>query len=92
MIITFLIIIQESKSKDIYDKIILSEEVKYTELRDCIFYGGAKYEDKILSNPDYRFIILKEESCREKYKETSLWITVPSKVIGCLMMLMKKLI
>lgn len=92
IIINLKIKLGESKSKDIYDKIILSEEVKYTELRDCIFYGGAKYEDKILSNPDYRFIILKEESCREKYKETSLWITVPSKVIGCLMMLMKKLI
>lgn len=92
IIINLKIKLGESKSKDIYDKIILSEEVKYTELRDCIFYGGEKYEDKILSNPDYRFIILKEESCREKYKETSLWITVPSKVIGCLMMLMKKLI
>lgn len=92
IIINLKIKLGESKSKDIYDKIILSEEVKYTELRDCIFYGGAKYEDKILSNPDYRFIILKEESCREKYKETSLWITAPSKVIGCLMKLMKKLI
>lgn len=92
IIINLKIKLGESKSKDIYDKIILSEEVKYTELRDCIFYGGEKYEDKILSNPGYRSIILKEESCREKYKETSLWITAPSKVIGCLMKLMKKLI
>ena len=66
--------------------------MKYTELRDCIFYGGEKYEDKILSNPDYKSIILKEESSSKKYEETSLWITVPSKVKDWLMMFMKKLI
>lgn len=66
--------------------------MKYQELRDCIFYGGEKYEDKILSNPDYKSIILKEESSSKKYEETSLWITVPSKVKDWLMMFMKKLI
>lgn len=92
IIINLKIKLGESKSKDIYDKISLSEEVKYKELRDCIFYGGEKYEDKILSNPDYKSIILKEESSSKKYEETSLWITVPSKVKDWLMMFMKKLI
>ena len=92
IIINLKIKLGESKSQDIYDKISLSEEVKYQELRDCIFYGGEKYEDKILSNPDYKSIILREESSSEKYEETSLWITVPSKVKDCLMMFMKKLI
>ena len=92
ILINFKIKLGEAKAKDIYDKISISTMVQYPELRDCIFYGGEKYEDKILSNPDFKSIIVKEESNFEKYKETSKWIIIPTKVIGCLMLIMKKMI
>jgi len=92
IVINLKIKLGEAKAKDIYDKISISTMVQYPELRDCIFYGGEKYEDKILSNPDFKSIIVREESNFEKYKETSKWRIIATKVIGYLMLIMKKMI
>ena len=45
IIITSKIKLGKSKAKDLYNKIKSSPEVQYSELRDCIFYGGEEYEN-----------------------------------------------
>lgn len=54
----------ESKAGDIYDKIIKSKNVEYMDLKECVFYGGEKYENRIMSDRYYRQLIL----CEEKLK------------------------
>ena len=92
IIITFKIKLGASKAKDIYDKFNLSEEVRYQELRDCIFYGGEKYEDKIMNSLKFKSIVVDEETKIEKYKETAKWITIPVKMREYSISIMKKLI
>ena len=59
----------ESKAKKIYEKIENQENVDYEDLRDCIFYGGEKYQDKIFSNPEYKKTIISTEQGFEFYVE-----------------------
>lgn len=56
IIIMLKIKLGESKAKDIYSRIKLSNCVQYRELRDCIFYGGEKYEDRIMGNPFFELV------------------------------------
>lgn len=62
----------ELKARDIYNKIRKSENVKYSDLRDCIFYGGEKYEDKIFANPSFEYTIVEKESNFKKCDEVIL--------------------
>ena len=61
--------IGEAKAKDIYEKIENQENVAYEDLRDCIFYGGEKYQDKIFSNREYKNTIISTEQGFEFYDE-----------------------
>ena len=84
IIITLKIKLGESKAKDIFSKIKSERDVSYSELRDCIFYGGDKYEDKIMGNPIFETIILRKEESFDKYIEDTWWIKYPSKFVrGC---------
>lgn len=90
IIIMLKIKLGESKAKDIYSRIKLSNCVQYRELRDCIFYGGEKYEDRIMGNPFFELVIVSEENKYEKYVEHTWWIKYPSIIIeSCLSMLKK---
>lgn len=62
----------ELKAKDIYNKIRKSENVQYSDLRDCIFYGGEKYKDKIFENPSFEYTIVEKESNFKKCDEVIL--------------------
>lgn len=90
IIIMLKIKLGESKAKDTYSRIKLSNCVQYRELRDCIFYGGEKYEDRIMGNPFFELVIVSEENKYEKYVEHTWWIKYPSIIIeSCLSMLKK---
>ena len=90
IIITLKIKLGESKAKDIYSKIKSSQNVQYAELRDCIFYGGEKYEDKIMGNQTFEHIIVCEEKRYAKYVENAWWIKYPSKFIRFCNSILKK--
>ena len=93
IIITLKIKLGESKAKDIFSKIkSLGGHVEYSDLRDCIFYGGEKYEDKIMGNPYFESIILSEEESFDKYIEGTWWIKYPSKFVRGCSFFLKKLI
>ncbi|MCB4943722.1 hypothetical protein LGV92_06355 [Streptococcus mutans] len=92
IIITLKIKLGESKAEDIYSKIKSAQNVKYSELRDCIFYGGKEYEDKIMGSPVFESIILSEEEKFDKYIENAWWIKYPSKFIRRCSSILKKLI
>lgn len=64
----------EAKAKDIYEKIEIQENVAYEDLRDCIFYGGEKYQDKIFSNREYKNTIISTEQAFEFYDEKRKWV------------------
>ena len=64
----------EAKAKDIYEKIENQENVDYEDLRDCIFYGGEKYQDKIFSNREYKKTIISTEQGFEFYVEKRNWV------------------
>lgn len=63
----------ELKAKDIYNKIRKSENVQYSDLRDCIFYGGEKYKDKIFANPSFEYTIVEKESNFKKCDEINFF-------------------
>ena len=62
----------ELKAKDIYNKIRKSKNVQYSDLRDCIFYGGDKYKDKIFANPSFEDTLVETESNFKKCDEVIL--------------------
>lgn len=51
----------KKKARDIYKKLVQQESVNYVELRDCAFYGGEEYRDRIFCNRKYVEIIRQEE-------------------------------
>ena len=82
----------ESKAKDIYEKIENQENVDYEDLRDCIFYGGDKYQDKIFSNPEYKKTIISTEQGFEFYVEKRKWVIGISHFTQNVVEFLKKLI
>lgn len=65
MIIGIKLKLGDSKARDIYDKIILSEdEVCYSDLRDIIFYGDELYRYRIMDKSQYRILINTYESSK----------------------------
>ena len=51
----------ESKAKRIYEKIMRQEHTVYSDLQDCILYGGEKYQSEIFCCKKYFDIIRNEE-------------------------------
>ncbi|HEM3203183.1 TPA: hypothetical protein U0910_001214 [Streptococcus suis 8830] len=92
IIITLKIKLGESKAKDIFSNIKDAKDIEYSELRDCIFYGGEKYEDKIIGNPKFESIIFREEERHDKYVENTWWIKYPSMFMRGCSFILKKLI
>ena len=84
--------IGEAKAKDIYEKIENQENVAYEDLRDCIFYGGEKYQDKICSNPEYKKTIISTEQGFEFYVEKRKWVIGISHFTQNVVEFLKKLI
>ena len=82
----------EAKAKDIYEKIENQENVDYEDLRDCIFYGGEKYQDKIFSNPEYKKTIISTEQGFEFYVEKRKWVIGISHFTQNVVEFLKKLI
>ena len=82
----------ESKAKDIYVRIKEAKDVRYVDLRDCIFYGGDKYEDKIMEQEEYEKIIVDEEKKYNRYEETCGLIIFFDKTIQYCMKILKKMI
>lgn len=82
----------EAKAKDIYEIIENQENVDYEDLRDCIFYGGDKYQDKIFSNPEYKKTIISTEQGFEFYVEKRKWVIGISHFTQNVVEFLKKLI
>lgn len=82
----------KAKAKDIYEKIENQENADYEELRDCIFYGGEKYQDKIFSNREYKNIISSTEQGFEFYVEKRNWVIIISHFTQNVVGFLKKLI
>jgi hypothetical protein len=82
----------EAKAKDIYEKIENQENVDYEDLRDCIFYGGEKYQDKIFSNREYKKTIISTEQGFEFYVEKRNWVIGISHFTQNVVEFLKKLI
>ena len=82
----------KAKAKDIYEKIENQENADYEDLRDCIFYGGEKYQDKIFSNREYKNTIISTEQGFEFYVEKCNWINTISKFSQNVVEFLKKLI
>ena len=80
----------EAKAKDIYEKIENQENVAYEDLRDCIFYGGEKYQDKIFSNREYKKTIISTEHGFEFYVEKRNWVIGISHFIQNVVEFLKK--
>lgn len=91
IIIDLKIRLGELKARDIYNKIRKSENVKYSDLRDCIFYGGEKYEDKIFANPSFEYIIAEKESNFKKCDEINFFRII-NKLRDSFLNFLKKLI
>lgn len=81
-----------AKAKDIYEIIENQENVDYEDLRDCIFYGGDKYQDKIFSNPEYKKTIISTEQGFEFYVEKRKWVIGISHFTQNVVEFLKKLI
>ena len=82
----------EAKAKDIYEKIEIQENVAYEDLRDCIFYGGEKYQDKIFFNREYKNTIISTEQGFEFYDEKRKWVIGISHFAQNVVEILKKLI
>lgn len=82
----------KAKAKDIYEKIENQENADYEDLRDCIFYGGEKYQDKIFSNREYKKTIISTEQGFHFYVEKCNWINTISKFSKNVVEFLKKLI
>ena len=82
----------EAKAKDIYEEIENQENVDYEDLRDCIFYGGEKYQDKIFSNREYKNTIISTEQGFEFYVEKRNWVIGISRFAQNVVGFLKKLI
>ncbi|EMG33977.1 MULTISPECIES: hypothetical protein [Streptococcus] len=92
ILITLKIKLGKSKAEDIYSRIKSSGDVQYNSLRDCIFYGGDEYENKIMANSDFEAIIISKEQQLDKYIEQTWWIKYPSKFVEFSGAILKKLI
>lgn len=92
MVINMKIELGKAKAKDLYNKIIFSKKVEYADLRDCIFYGGEQYEDKIMCNPIYAKLVYSEESKIEKYEETAKWRKIITEISEHLKRMIKRFI
>lgn len=92
IIITLKIKLGESKAEDIYLKIKSSQNVRYSELRDCIFYGGERYKDKVMGDPYFEEIVISKEKSFGKYEENTWWIKYPSIFINKCSWILKRLI
>ena len=85
--------IGESKAKDIYEKIENQEYADYEDLRDCIFYGGEKYQDKIFSNREYKKTIISTEQGFEfDVKKRNCFIGISRCFVQNVVMFLKTLI
>lgn len=82
----------EAKAKEIYEKIENQENADYEDLRDCIFYGGEKYQDKIFSNREYKKTIISTEQGFEFYVEKRNWVIGISRFAQNVVEFLKKLI
>ncbi len=92
IIITSKIKLGKSKAKDIYNKIKSSPEVQYSELRDCIFYGGEEYENRIMDNEILRSKIISEEEKCDKNQDSKWWEIWSAKFIETCSLIFKKMI
>ncbi|EGD31137.1 hypothetical protein [Streptococcus sanguinis] len=64
----------DSKAKEIYSELIAQEKTSksddsqtYSKIRDCIFYGGESYKNRIIDNLKYRELIDKVEFSKTKH-------------------------
>lgn len=92
IIITSKIKLGKSKAKDLYNKIKSSPEVQYSELRDCIFYGGEEYENRIMDNEILRSKIISEEEKCDKNQDSKWWEIWSAKFIETCSLIFKKMI
>ncbi|MFS9029470.1 hypothetical protein QM925_09510 [Streptococcus cristatus] len=92
IIITSKIKLGKSKAKDLYNKINSSLEVQYSELRDCIFYGGEEYENRIMDNEILRSKIISEEEKCDKNQDSKWWEIWSAKFIEACSLIFKKMI
>ena len=92
IIITSKIKLGKSKAKDLYNKIKSSPEVQYSELRDCIFYGGEEYENRIMDNEIFRSKIIREEEKCDKNLDSEWWEICSTKFIDICSLILKKMI
>ncbi|ORO49955.1 hypothetical protein B7725_01775 [Streptococcus oralis subsp. tigurinus] len=92
IIITSKIKLGKSKAKDLYNNIKSSPEVQYSELRDCIFYGGEEYENRIMDNEILRSKIISEEEKCDKNQYSKWWEIWSAKFIETCSLILKKMI
>lgn len=92
IIITSKIKLGKSKAKDLYNKIKSSPEVQYSELRDCIFYGGEEYENRIMDNEIFRSKIISEEEKCDKNQDSKWWEIWSARFIEICSLIFKKMI
>ena len=92
IIITSKIKLGKSKAKDLYNKIKSSPEVQYSELRDCIFYGGEEDENRIMDNESFRSKIISEEEKCDKNQDSKWWEIWSAKFIETFSLIFKKMI
>lgn len=92
IIITSKIKLGKSKAKDLYNNIKSSPEVQYSELRDCIFYGGEEYENRIMDNEILRSKIISEEEKCDKNQDSKWWEIWSAKFIETFSLIFKKMI
>ena len=92
IIITSKIELGKSKAKDLYNTIKSSQKVQYSELRDCIFYGGEEYENRIMDNEILRTKIITEEENCDKYLDSEWWEICSTKFVETCSLIFKKMI
>lgn len=82
----------KAKAREIYENLQKQSNVSYSVLRDCIFYGGEKYQDKIFSNREYKNTIISTEQGFEFYVEKRNWVIGISRFAQNVVGFLKKLI
>lgn len=65
--------LHKTKAQRIYDEIsIKNEKVEYRDLVSCVYHGGDEFKNNILSNNDYKKIVIENEFNECKIKSTFL--------------------
>ena len=82
----------KAKAREIYENLQKQSNVSYSVLRDCIFYGGEKYQDKIFFNREYKNTIISTEQGFEFYVEKCNWVISISHFTQNVVGFLKKLI